>query len=454
MKSLQRVVWSKGLLLGPQHFQAQDQYFEDSLQFRFSASNFANWGFRDLSFDLQALQNGYLRINRCSGVMPDGLVFDMPASDDLPAGRELQSSFAVGETSLAVFLAIQESRQFNVTFREGAVGAGTVDKSTRYLSEIRLLRDWNDGSEERPIQIAKKSFHVLFGGEMLDGFTIMPVAQVTRNSVGAFVLNPCFVPPCLDIASSEFLMSMLRREVEVLAARAAYLGGARRQQSRSMADFRTSEVATFWLLQIINSCLPELKHIFNAKRGHPEPLFVAMLRLAGGLSTFSMQTAWSDLPTYDHSELSSCFGALDDLILSLLSTVMPSTLVALPLEPAQRNVWSANIPQDSYFQASQWVIAVAAAVPAQQLVEQFPRLAKVAAADQIQQLLAGALPGVSLQHLPNPPSAIPLRFDNEYFRLTTEGPLWDGMKRSRNLSVFVPGDIVDPKMELIVAFES
>ena len=31
MKHLQRVVWSKGMFLTPQHFQAQDEYFEQHI---------------------------------------------------------------------------------------------------------------------------------------------------------------------------------------------------------------------------------------------------------------------------------------------------------------------------------------------------------------------------------------------------------------------------------------
>jgi predicted component of type VI protein secretion system len=31
MKNRHRVVWSKGMFLNPQHFQAQDQYVEDTL---------------------------------------------------------------------------------------------------------------------------------------------------------------------------------------------------------------------------------------------------------------------------------------------------------------------------------------------------------------------------------------------------------------------------------------
>src|ERR1017187_1787987 len=100
MRNLQRVVWSKGMFLGPQHFQTQDQYFEDTLQTRFAASHFANWGFWNLSIDAESLATGRVVLQVCSGVMPDGLVFEMPGSDDLPAGRNIQDYFPVDVSSL------------------------------------------------------------------------------------------------------------------------------------------------------------------------------------------------------------------------------------------------------------------------------------------------------------------------------------------------------------------
>ena len=42
MKRQPRVVWTRGMFLSPQHFQSQDQYFSDLIQFRLAASNFAN----------------------------------------------------------------------------------------------------------------------------------------------------------------------------------------------------------------------------------------------------------------------------------------------------------------------------------------------------------------------------------------------------------------------------
>jgi type VI secretion system protein ImpJ len=52
--------------------------------------------------------------------------------------------------------------------------------------------------------------------------------------------------------------------------------------------------------------------------------------------------------------------------------------------------------------------------------------------------------------LPTPPSAVPLKLDNQYFSLVQSGTLWEGIVQSRVLSIFVPGEIADPKMELLI----
>src|SRR3981081_4331688 len=110
MKKPERVVWSKGMFLTPQHFQAQDEYFEDLLQFRFAGSNFANWGFSSLAVDEPALLNGIFSIRYCPVLMPVGLAFRMPEVDEPPPGRPIEEFFAPTQETLDVFLAIPESR--------------------------------------------------------------------------------------------------------------------------------------------------------------------------------------------------------------------------------------------------------------------------------------------------------------------------------------------------------
>src|ERR1051325_4570001 len=110
MKNRHRVVWTKGIFLTPQHFQTQDRFFEEHLQFRFAASQFANWGVTELIVDSEALDNGQFRLIKCAGIMQDGESFDMPEADDNPPSRSVAEHFSPTQTSLDVYLAIPESR--------------------------------------------------------------------------------------------------------------------------------------------------------------------------------------------------------------------------------------------------------------------------------------------------------------------------------------------------------
>jgi type VI secretion system protein ImpJ len=453
MRNLHRVVWSKGMFLTPQHFQTQDEYLENLAQFRFTASHFANWGVSDLNIDEQSLANGLFTLRYCRGVLPDGLVFDIPESDELPSGRAVEEFFPPTQSTLDVYLAVPEQRPGgkNFTLLSGKqVQENGSRASTRYVAETRMMLDENSGAEEKPVQVAKKNFTLLFEDENRDGFTTLRIAQVARNQTGAYILNPQFIAPCLNIASSEYLMMLARRQIEVLTAKSGALAAPRRQKGQGLADFTTSEVASYWLLHTVNSYMPELKHIWKVRRGHPEGLFVAMLRLAGALSTFALEASARDLPDYDHDNLGLCFTELDGKIRALLETILPEPCIPIPLRLTDKLVWSGSVPDDQYFKNSQFFISVSARMGVDELINKFPKLAKISSPAEIQRLIRNALPGVVLRHEPAPPAGIPRALDNQYFRLNQSGGLWEGITQSRNLNVFVPGDIADPKMEVLI----
>jgi type VI secretion system protein ImpJ len=452
MKKLQKVVWSKGMFLMPQHFQAQDEYFEQMLQFRFTASNFANWGLTGLGIDEAGLANGFFTLRHGEGILPDGLVFDMPGSDELPPSRKVEEYFSPTKDFLDVYLAVPESRQagLNYSFATAEMARSNGSGSVRFVAETLMRPDETASADEKAIQIARKSFRLLFEGEHLSGFTSMRIAQIARTPAGTYSLSPKFIPPLLDILASDYLMMLARRQVEVLTAKSASLSLPRAQKGREVADFTTSDVANFWLLHTINSSLPELKHIWKIRRGHPDVLYRAMLRLAGALSTFAIESKITDFADYNHDNLGECFAVLDAKIRELLETVLPSKCVTIRLQLTDRLVWSGSITDERYLKDTQFVLSVASRLPVEELIAKFPRLAKVSAPAELNRLVRNSLPGMSLRYLAAPPSSIPLKLGNHYFGIAQSGPLWDGVSQSRTLSVFVPSEIADPKMELLV----
>ena len=123
-------------------------------------------------------------------------------------------------------------------------------------------------------------------------------------------------------------MAVARRLVEILAARSTTLSSTRRQKNQSLAEFGIADVASFWLLYTINTYLPQFRHLYETKRGHPSDLYTAMLALAGALTTFSQTIHPRDLPVYQHDDLGACFSRLDEIVRELLETVVPSSTVS------------------------------------------------------------------------------------------------------------------------------
>ena len=109
--------------------------------------------------------------------------------------------------------------------------------------------------------------NTVFGDENADGYNTFRVAQIIRDPAGVPVLNPEFIAPCLNLAHSEQLMRLLRRQIEILANKANTLSAERRQRGKVQADFGPTETFRFWLLHTVNSFLPEIKHFYKVRRG-------------------------------------------------------------------------------------------------------------------------------------------------------------------------------------------
>jgi type VI secretion system protein ImpJ len=448
MSKPQKVVWTKGMFLMPQHFQSQDDYFEQTLHFRASVSNFANWGLSRLGIDEASLVNGLFTLRHCEGLFPDGLGFQAPSIDELPPGRQIDEYFSASQTHLDVYLAIPQARQSARNYSI-AGGENSASGTFRYNAEARSTVDATLGSDEKVIQVARKSLRLLFEGENLDGFTTCRLARIIRSPAGTYALAPDFIPPIIDIAASEYLMMLTRRQIEIMTAKSASLALMRRQKSGDLADFTNSEAADFWFLHTVNSYLPELNHIWKVRRGHPDVLFSVMLRLAGALTTFALNESVRDLPDYDHSALGKSFTALDIRIRALLEIVRQSKYIATPLRPVDRFIWSASLSDERQVDAKQFLISVSAPIAVDDLISKFPRLAKISSSDELNRLIRSSLPGLGLRHSASPPSSVPLNIGCQYFSLTASGPIWENILRARALSVFVPGEIADPTMELL-----
>jgi type VI secretion system protein ImpJ len=445
MKQLQPVLWTKGTFLTPQHLQLQDRFLEDSLNFRLQALKFCAWGFSEVVLDQELLADGQLAISRASGIFPDGLLFDIPASDQPPPSKALVEFFDPGVRDLDIYLTVPDYREKGLN-----VSALGRNGGSRYLAEITTVRDENTGTGEKPVQIARKNLRLLAGNETREGNSGLRIANVERTEAGAFRLNTRLVPPLLEVRASDYLLGLVNGLLEILSAKSSQLAAGRRQKNLSLADFTASDIANFWLLYTVNSHIPVLNHLLQGQRCHPEELFSALTALGASLTTFSVTIRPRDLPLYDHLNLSKVFTDLDEKLRLLLETVVPTNVVSLPLKHVNNTIYATAVDQDKYLNNTRMYLAISAETAEDSIIRKVPQLVKTCSATHIEQLISNALPGITLTHLPSPPSAIPIKMKYQYFSLNQSGAAWESVTRARNFAAHVPGDFPNPQMELLI----
>jgi type VI secretion system protein ImpJ len=64
------------------------------------------------------------------------------------------------------------------------------------------------------------------------------------------------------------------------------------------------------------------------------------------------------------------------------------------------------------------------------------------------------MPAMKLTHLPVPPPAVSPKVDYQYFSIDKAGPCWEHLIKTRQVGVYVPGELPDPAVELSVILES
>jgi type VI secretion system protein ImpJ len=445
MKQLQPVLWTKGTLLTPQHLQLQDRYLEDSLTFRVQALKVFSWGFSELLVDQPLLDEGQLAISRAAGIFPDGLVFEIPGPDQAPPSRALAEIFGPDDRALDFYLTVPDFKEKGLNVAGPGRQAGS-----RYLAEIATVRDDNTGMTEQPVQIARKNLRLFSELESREGSSALRMVRIEKSDTGGFRLDPHFVPPLLDVGVNDFLGGLVNGLLEILSAKSTQVSGSRRQRNQSLADFTTADIANFWLLYTVNSNIPVLSHLLQGQRCHPQELFATLTNLGAALTTFSTTIRPRDLPLYDHTNLGKVFADLDKKLRILLETVVPTNVVALPLKPVSSTVYATAIDQDKYLANTRMYLSIAADAPDDAIIRLVPRLVKICSATHIDLLVKNALPGVQLTYLPTPPSAIPVKVKHQYFSLNQAGAAWETIGRSRNFAAYVPSDLANPRMELLI----
>jgi len=434
-----KVIWSEGLFLRPQHLQQQERHFRHYVEGRAGTLLRHGWGMLELELDRELLAVGKLALRRARGVFQDGTPFSMPDDDALPAAFEVPS----GTVDRVVHLVLPTQRSGAVEVeRQPQVGA-----MTRYTLREFEARDVTATSGmTAAVEVGCVRARLLPEGLPLEDFVCVPVARIRECRADRQVLlDETFMPTALDLGACaplarflQELLGMVRQRAEVLSAQVTATGRG-----------GVAELEDFLRLQVFNRNEPLLAHLARSRPVHPEELYRALLTLVGELSTLSGGSRrLPPVPEYLHGDLRSSFESLQAMIRGYLDLRPSSGIVAIPVELKAANAYFASVSDLTLFDGATFILGVRAQLPGETLRRQFGAMTKVAPAALLRKLVDAHLSGIDLQPLTVLPPRLPFRANTQYLELNQQHPLWKELRGSGGFGLYVPDGLPGLELEM------
>src|SRR5262245_10552776 len=291
MSDNNRVVWSEGLFLRPQHFQQQERFLESYIDGRAAPLHAHGWGFTEIEIERDLLAIGKLGLRRARGVFPDGTPFSMPEADALPSPIEVGANVR----DQTVHLAIPLRKSGATSSDRGAGSAGLVRNAVR---DHRARDVTSDSGSQSEVEVASLNSRLLLANEPAEDFARVPATHIVEcRADKQVVLDDRFIPTTLKCSAATRLATfltelqgLLHQRGEALAARAVATGRG-----------GAAEIADFLMLQTVNRYEPVVAHYAVGANVHPEDLYRLSLEIVGDIATLTASSRRPpQFPAYRH----------------------------------------------------------------------------------------------------------------------------------------------------------
>lgn len=451
--------WEHGLFLQPQHFQLAHRQQLSALTRMASLLNPYLWGVRRLVVNEDALNNGTFEVAQLELLLHSGEWAALPGNATLPP-RSFLAAWTTPEEPLYVSLALAGFRaQGNNVLRTDA--PADAPETVRYTAPLapETIPDLMGDGPEADVGTLRYNLRLCFSPDDCPDLPRLPLARLVRDGERVR-LDASFTPPCVDVNAVPELRRLLHDVRDTLLSRSRQL-----EEYKIIAgDAGVSGVSSlhgitlFSVLGVLSRNAPELEQFLDAPSIHPWPVYRALCRLVGELSVFSATLSalgetpqgTRALPPYDHENLQHCFRAACDIIARLVDTFVIGPAFTFPLETQGRTDHLGTVmPQSARTGVYTYWLLVRTS-HAEGLAERMERLAKLAPTENLDGIVAQALPGVRLRRSAQPPAGLPLRGDTLYFTIDQNDPLWRKIMQQGNLALMLPSPPEDLSVVLAV----
>jgi len=427
---LNRVAWTEGMFLRPQHLQQNDLYLDSQLNYHLQTLDPYHWGVRELAFNEEAVAGRSIEITALEAVFPSGVIVRYPGQARLEPRK-----FEPGPARFGVFVGIRLPNPAD----PNSAPAGNEPRDVRYLLRSEKISELHGGGNPAPVELVFPNLRLFLSTETkdLELYETLKIAEIraTDELARPFAIATDYAPPLRAVQ----VHKPLREKIEACVAQI-------REKVRLVSG-RTgtgAELKNMWIRYTLSRMSPTLDHLLSTGLTHPFQLYTALVETAGALATFAEDHAVS-LPIYDHGDLYGCFDKLIREIDHYLGKDVPDSAKMLPMrfDPVKR--FYVTKPKDLTVEfvdpRNTFYLAIKADMEAEQLREWVVQWGKVGAESFIKGFAEmKAVKGLKLEYLALAPTDIEQLPNYQYFKIeiragTAVSPLWGKVREEYSLAL-------------------
>ncbi|QWV94597.1 type VI secretion system baseplate subunit TssK [Geomonas oryzisoli] len=461
MSAAQRpIFWHQGMFLQPQHFQLAERGVHSLLVPYHTVQTPHFWGVARVA--VRIVSRGLPSLELVSGafLFADGTYIEIPGNA-IAESRLLPEAETGKGTPVTVYLGLKkwQEQAENVTVLQQ--GDPLAMCNTRYVvaPDVDSCPDLHAGGPSAEVRHLDHVLKLFWESELdlLGDYLLIPLTRLELRG-DQVEISPDFIPPCLTIAAVPLLTDLVRGIRDLVAVRSRRLESGKRQRGVQGAEFGSKDLVYLFALRTLNRYLAQLDHLVGARDVHPWHLYGVLGQLVAELSCFSDSVACSGdaaaeaaafLPEYSHLDLSHCFSQAHDLLLKLLDQICAGPEYALKLSH-DGTYYHADLTSTHLQGKSRFYLAVTTEADPASVRESLTGLAKLGARERLPLLIAQALPGITLEQLPNPPQELPRRSSTLYFAIDSRSEHWDLVQKWHNIALFWDQAPDDLEAELMI----
>ncbi|WP_299490756.1 type VI secretion system baseplate subunit TssK [uncultured Shewanella sp.] len=436
--NVKKIVWSEGMFISPQHFQQQERYIESYIKNYHHYYHNSDAGIFDIDFDSDLLKIGKFGLRSSSGVFPDGTPFhtDYEMVIDIPDD-------AMGKL-IYLALPIYRLGVQDVTFE--------ANSGTRHRSMMQPIFDSSrQDSEAEEVELSILNICLKMEGEDLEDYSVIEIAKIKEVKIdGGVILDQTYIPPCLRIKISDYILTSLKEIHADLVSHGQNLSNKLSVDNSIKADQIVA--SDYIMLQTIARWTPQVYFWMNTDKLAPQNLYYDLCIMAGEFSALNSKLL-SDFHHFNCRDLFPLFSQLFGDIKILLRQGRESSVTILNWDETlfdKRRLLRIKVMDSVLYSSSRILLAVSCSLGMVETSKQFIASTKLGGNSRIAELVRNSVSGIAMTALPFAPNELKARANKAYFELDTDSPYWhEIVRKDEPIALHLNEKIKDFEIEMI-----